>query len=115
MFKTFTIILTLIIMGFSLYAYNVRTDHNCDRFKKENRELEYQNEVLFYALSIVPKDVKNEVFTNSIIEKFPKIVDHNDVCSALLIGTSKKEEDKKEEDKTTISPTRSMNNFLDVE
>lgn len=125
MFKTFIITLTLIIMGFSLYAYNVRTDYNCDRFREENIELKYQNEALLYALSIVPKDVKSEVFTNSITEKFPKIVDHHNVCSTLLIGTNEKETDKKEtdekktdekkEDKTTMSPTRSMNNFLSTE
>ena len=64
---------------FSVYCYNVRTDYNVDTLRKVNQDLQKDIDILTYALSLIPKNIKNEVFFTSIKKKFPAVEEHKDI------------------------------------
>jgi len=99
--KVFISILIVSLMIFSIFSYNYRTNFNNDVLSKELTEMKYKVGVLSYALSIVPKDIKNEVFFNSLKQQHPEVEEHEDIMD--LISQKSEKEDKKEdfkEDKT---------------
>ncbi len=87
----------LIVLGllfsFSIYAYRIRTAYNIDKEKLHIAEHHQQIDVLRYAISLVPKEVKNEVYFNAIEIKYPDFKKDEDICD--LLGHKKPE--KKEE------------------
>lgn len=109
------IVLIIVIMGFSVYAYKLRTAYNIDTLTEQTENLESDVEILSYALSIVPKDIKGEVFFNSVKAKFPNVED-NDVEIIDLIRMNKpdkkEEEEKKEEKKEKRTVASSMEDIL---
>jgi hypothetical protein len=107
---TFLIVVIIVVMGFSVYAYKLRTAYNVDALEKEVEILESDVEILSYALSIVPKDIKGEVFFNSVKAKFPNVEDNDgDIIDLIRMNKpeKKEEEEKKEEkkEKRTVSST----------
>jgi len=107
---TFLIILIIVIMGFSVYAYKLRTAYNVDAREEEIKTLEHDVAILSYALSIVPAETKGDVFFNSIKEKFPSVEENDGIIDLVRMkkpekveGEEKKVEEKKE--KRTIVST----------
>ncbi len=95
------LLLVVLFLGFSVYAYKVRTNYNIDKQNKKIWELKENIEILSYAFSIIPKKDKNEIFFNSIKEKFPDIKDREKIIKILGI---KIEEEKEitEKEKLTV-------------
>ena len=108
---TFLIVLTIVIMGFSVYAYKLRTAYNVDARDAEIVSLERDVAVLSYAISIVPKEIKGDVFFNSVKEKFPSVEDNENVSGLVRMKIPEKvegEEEKtveKKKEKRTIAST----------
>jgi hypothetical protein len=96
-------------MVFSVYAYKLRTAYNVDARDEQIVTLENDVAVLSYALSIVPKDIKGDVFFNSVKVKFPSVEDNDTVIDLVRMNKpeEKKEEEKKEKkkEKRTVSST----------
>ena len=110
---TFLIVLLIVIMGFSVYAYKLRTAYNVDARDKEIKNLEHNVAVLSYALSIIPIEVKSEVFFNSVKEKFPSVEDNDGIVDLIRMNKPEETEGKKEEtvkEKRTIAST--LNNLI---
>ena len=95
MWKTFTIVLIAMIMCFSVYAYKLQTSYNTEDLEMEKKKLQQDVATLTYALSIVPKEVKNEVFFNSVKEKFPSVEERTDFIDVIRVKKPDKEADKK--------------------
>ncbi len=103
---TFLIILIIVIMGFSVYAYKLRTAYNVDARDEEIKTLENKFAILKYVIVISPK---TDVSHNAIKEKFPDIKDYDDILDLLGMKKPEKTEEKKEEKRTVAS---SMDNML---
>jgi len=117
---TFLIIVIIVVMSFSVYAYKLRTAYNIDDLTDRTASLENDIEVLSYALSIVPKETKGDVFFNSIKEKFPYVEDNDDLIDLVRMNKPEKtdekektgieEKTKKKKEKRTIAST--MDNLM---
>lgn len=96
------LLLIVLFLGFSVYAYKVRTNYNIDKQNKKILELKENIEILSYAISIFPKKDKNEIFLNSIKEKFPEIEEKKEIIKILGIKIKEKETLIKENNKLTV-------------
>ncbi len=106
--KKFVVLLIVVLMlGFSLFCYHTRTNYNVDHLDIENKNLEYDVKVLSYALSLIPKELKNEVFVNSLKEKFPSIENDEDFIKKIK-GEEKTEEEKNKEINEKMVYTKDM-------
>ena len=85
-------IVIILFCSFCVFCYHTRTNYNVDNLEDQVAYLKYEKAVLFYALSIVPKEVKSEVFFNSVKEKFPSIEENQSITD--LIKMEKKKEDE---------------------
>jgi len=85
-------IVIILFCSFCVFCYHTRTNYNVDNLEEQVAYLKYEKAVLFYALSIVPKEVKSEVFFNSVKEKFPSIEENQSITD--LIKMEKKKEDE---------------------
>lgn len=83
------LILLVLFLGFCVFCYNFRTDYNVDAINKENKKLFKEIDILSYSLSIIPKELKNEVFFNSVKEKFPDVEEHKEILSVIKIMDDK--------------------------
>ena len=92
------LLLVVLFLGFSVYAYKIRTNYNIDKQNKQIRELKENIKILSYAISIFPEKNKNEIFFNSIKEKFPKIKEKREIIKNIRIKIEK-EKDIKEKEK----------------
>ena len=110
------LILVALFLGFCVFCYKARASYNTDKMEEKIISLEYDISVLSYAFSIVPADVvRNEVFFNSIKEKFPSIEEKRPLLLKVIKKEDKKsdkkegeEEGEKDEPKTVIGI---MSNF----
>ena len=112
---TFLIILIIVIMSFSVYAYKLRTAYNVDVLEKEVENLEQDISVLSYALSIIPKDIKGDVFFNSVKAKFLSVEDNESVIDMVRMNKPEKkegEEEKNVEKKEKRTIASSMENLI---
>jgi hypothetical protein len=106
---TFLIILIIVIMGFSVYAYKLRTAYNVDDLEAKTENLEHDVAILSYAMSIIPEDIKGDVFFNSIKKKYPSVEDNDGIIDLVRMKKPKKEEaeektvEKKKEKRTLAS------------
>ena len=109
------IILLFIVsfLGFSVYAYKVRTNYNIDKQNRKIWELKENIEILSYAISIFPEKNKNEVFFNSIKEKFPEIEEKEEIIKILGIKIEKEEKEiiKNNEEKEKLTVMKVIDHF----
>jgi len=107
-------ILLVLVLVFSVYCYNHRNAHNTDTLSKANSSYQYDAEVYEYVISLVPDDVKNEVYINSIKEKFPEIEKQKELFESIG-GKFVADEDATEEktEKVSIKPSDVMNIIAD--
>lgn len=84
-------------LGFCVFVYYIRTNYNVDKHERKDVVQNYEIDVRRYAHSIIPKDVKNDVFFNAIKEKFPYIEEHENLRDLI------KDEKKKKEDEETVA------------
>ena len=106
-------IVIILLLGFCVFCYHTRNNYNVDNLDRQVIYLRYENRVLSYALSIVPKDVKNEVFSNSVKEKFPGFEEDDSLRE--IIGIEKKKEDdvaESEVEKKTQTVVGAMNEIV---
>jgi len=109
---TFLIILVIVVMAFSVYAYKLRTAYNIDELTETTASLENDVEILSYSLSIIPKEIKGDIFFNSIKEKFPSVEDNDGIIDLVRMNKpeEKEEKTKKKKEKRTIASA--MNNII---
>ncbi len=88
----------VLFLGFCVFCYHTRTNYNVDNRDREIASLEYERAVLSYALSIVPKETKNEVFFNSVKEKFPDF----EQCESIVDLIKTEVEEKKKGDEEIV-------------
>ncbi len=105
--KGIVFLIVILMLGFSLFCYHTRTNYNVDHLYIENKNLEYDVKVLSYALSLIPKELKNEVFVNSLKEKFPSIENDEDFIKKIK-GEEKTEEEKNKEINEKMVYTKDM-------
>jgi len=117
--RSFTLMFIVVaIMVFSVYCYRTRNAYNVDHLEEVAKTQKYEIEVMAYAISLIPADIKNQVYLNSITEKFPEFLENEELIK-MVGGISPKEEEevKKEEEKKTInrlkSPSVTMNAIID--
>ena len=92
-------IIIVCFLVFSVHSYRLRTNFNAEKQEKQVKKCEHQIEVLTHALSLVPKSIKNEVYFNSIKEKFPGIEKDEQVLNLIDITFFDKYGDKEEKEK----------------
>jgi hypothetical protein len=113
---TFLIVLIIVIMGFSVYAYKLRTAYNVDARDEQIETLERDVAVLSYAMSIVPKEIKGDVFFNSIKVKFPSVEDNDGIIDLVRMKKPEKAEadveEKTEEKKEKRTLASTMGDIL---
>ena len=117
-------LLLIVFIGFlwfCTYAYKLRTNFNVDEISDENSILQTKVEMLSYAIKIVPEEVKNDVFFNSVMEKYSSIdkKEYRDIY-LLIISEKKKEQEEKmdkkveelKEKESVPSVAQAMDNML---
>jgi hypothetical protein len=95
----FVVVLLLAFPVFTVYCYKLRTNFNVDKLTELSGEQEYKIEVLNYALSLLPKENRNEVFFNSIRQKYPDYESNEFICNAIGLKKEVRELSKEEEEK----------------
>lgn len=90
------IVLIIIFCFFCGHAYKLRTIHNIEMAEAQIYKLHQDMKILTYALSLLPKEGKNEVFFNSIEQKFPYFKDDPKLCKVLGYLKTKEEREKDE-------------------
>jgi len=115
------LILVVLLLGFCVFCYKVRTAYNVDRMEEKIINLKYDISVLSYAVSIVPADVvRSEVFFNSIKEKFPsiekrpwllKVIKKEDKKSDKEDGEDGEEDDKDDKEDEPLTVIGIMSDF----
>lgn len=111
-----SLIVLVVLFSFSVYAYKIRTSYNIDKEKLHAAEHHQQMEVLKYAISLVPKEVKNEVYFNAVETKYPGFKKNENICGLLgyKLPVKEKETEKTEsfiKEDTTVKDV--MNNIMD--
>ena len=77
------VVLFVGFLFFCVHVFRIRLDYRFDRQKEYISQLEYQIEILSYALEIVPKEVKNDVFLTSIKKNYPEMEKYPEVIKVL--------------------------------
>ena len=85
--------LFFLFLFYCVYVYKVRTDYNVDERSAQIRQQDWQLEVAEYALSLFPKKEKNEVFFNSIEQKYPNFKKDEELCKILGYTYSKEKKE----------------------
>jgi len=92
-------IIIILFLSFCVFCYHTRTNYNVDEQDGRIEALIYDRAVLSYALSITPKEVKSEVFLNSVKEKFPDVEEKEHLFNLIKVEEEEPEEEEKEKDK----------------
>ena len=105
------LVVLVLLMVFCIYCYNLRTSYNIDKMEMLNGGYERDIEILIYALSLVPNDIKNEVYVKSIKSKYPSVEENRELL--ILIGAKVPDANSTETFKVPTSPSNAMNRVLD--
>lgn len=97
-------IMLIIIMSYSVFSYKLRNSYNVDKQNARISVLNYEQRVLEYAYSLLPKKEKDEVFFNSIKEKYPKFKDSEDLCKILRYKKTEEEIEQDEKEEAKVEP-----------
>ncbi len=94
--------LFILFLFYCMYAYKFRTAYNVDERDDQIEQQDWQLEVAKYAISLFPKKEKNEIFFNSIEQKYPNFKKDEELCNILgytyLIEKKEQGEDGKGKD-----------------
>ena len=108
--KRFTIFLTLVVafLLFCVYTYKVRTKFNVDKRDEQLKVSHYENQVLTYALSLYPEELRTQLFFKALKEKHPLFVEDKDLCKALGYNEAPKEKNKEEKEELDSKDTTAV-------
>ncbi len=96
------LIVIAVFLSFCVFCYNTRTRYNVDKLSTQVNGQREAIAILYYALSITPEEIRNEVFFNSIKEKYPHVENHTNLLDVLKLKKEKTEESAAEvKDKET--------------
>jgi len=117
--SAFWIFIVIAVMAFSIYCYRTRNTYNVDNLTEINKQQDHQIEVLKYALSLIPAELKNQVYRNSIIDKYPDIVSDKELLKMADCEIAKEEKEGEVEiEKKSIekikNPSTAMNDIIDA-
>ena len=102
------VVLFVGFLFFCVHVFRIRLDYRFDRQKEYISQLEYQTEILSYAIGIVPKEIKNDVFLTSIKKNYPNMDKYPSIVNIL---ENKVIEESNEP--LVWRPSSLMNSFVD--
>jgi len=108
-------ILILLFIGlccFSVYTYKVRNEFNVDKQEAQLEECQYKVDALKYALSLVPESIRNEVFFNAIVLKYPEIKEDKGIMDLKFPKPKEVEEEKEEEKEESVTVMSALDAML---
>lgn len=90
--KGIWITLVVITFVFCVFSYNFRNKYNIDAAEETIETLKSDVAILHYALSIVPEDVRGEVFFNSVKQQFPGVEEREGIVELIKLKVEAEEE-----------------------
>ncbi|HUS48918.1 MAG TPA: hypothetical protein VMZ91_02030 [Candidatus Paceibacterota bacterium] len=118
---TVSLLIVVMCMAFCVHCYKLRNTYNTDEARKCINHQNYEIEVLSFALSIIPEEIKGTVYVTSIMRKYSDIMDHTELAKIIGIKIEIEEEgEEKTEDKDGSNivskfskPAQYMNRIMD--